>query len=197
MILKDFSVIARQIKKREALGSLGCLWPVLVWPASCCRENFQCESACVRRGGKRKKIPCQYINRGNNFSCQHPGVRIFCFPSVLLLEKSISAYKMCMLNSGICDPFLLLLLFSSSRIKWGAGKVFSDESVPELWFRGWKAAVKLSLYGTGACESCAGPGLTSRLEQTEGNGSPRSPQRAWRGEDCSSWEGGNMRQLSP
>lgn len=105
LILKDFSAIVRPIKTKEALGSLGCLWPVLVWPASCCRKNFQYESAGVRRGKKRNIFSCQHVSRGNNFPCQHPGATIFCFPSLLPLAKTVSAYKMCMLNSGICDPY--------------------------------------------------------------------------------------------
>lgn len=50
ILLKNFSVIVREIIKKEALGYLECLWHALVWPESCCRENFQYESAGVRRG---------------------------------------------------------------------------------------------------------------------------------------------------
>lgn len=96
----------------------------------------------------------------------------FFFLGLLTLAKIISAYKMCTLNSGNCDPFNCCCFSPQAESSEELARYSQMKSVHELWPRCWKAAVKLSLYGTGAHEICAGPGLTSRLEQMEGNGGP-------------------------
>ena len=113
-------------------------------------------------GRKKKYFLANMLVEGIIFLASILEQGIIFYLSVLTLAKTISACKMCMLNSDSHDP-CCCCCSPPAESSAGAGKVFSDESVHELWLRSWRAAIKLSLYGTGACEICVGPRLTSKL----------------------------------
>lgn len=157
LVLKDFGVTVRQIKNVGFKMLVDCvrLASILI------QGKFPIWKHWCEGKKKKKNFPCQCVGRENNFPCQHPGARNF-FLSVLTLAKTISACKMCLLNSDSHDLYCCCCS-PQAESSAGGGKVFSDQSVHKLWLRSWRAAVKLGLYGTGACETCVGPGLTSKL----------------------------------